>query len=76
MEIFGYEVGEVLIRSTIYFFITFFVGVFLLHIATKILDFKNRSIGKAISVIIVGDIVAFILAFIPYIGRIIGLIGF
>jgi len=76
MEIFGFEVGEILTRSTVYFFITFFIGVFLLHFATKILDFKNRSIGKAIGVIVVGDIVAFFLAFIPYIGRIVGLIGF
>jgi len=76
MEIFGFEVGEILTRSTVYFLITFFIGVFLLHFATKILDFKNRSIGKAIGVIVVGDIVAFFLAFIPYIGRIVGLIGF
>ena len=76
MEIFGYELGEILTRQVIYLVIIFFIGVILLHIATSILDFRKRSFGKAAGVLIAGSIVAFLLAFIPYIGRILGLIGF
>ena len=76
MEFLGYELGEILTRQFIYLVVIFFLGVILLHIATKILDFKKRSFGKAAGVLITGSIVAFILAFIPYVGRILGLIGF
>jgi len=76
MEFLGYELGEILTRQIIYLVVIFFIGVFLLHIATKILDFKKRSFGKAAGVLIAGSVAAFLLAFIPYIGRILGLIGF
>jgi hypothetical protein len=76
MEFLGYELGEILTRQFIYFIVIFFIGVILLHVATSILDFKKRSFGKAAGVLITGSIVSFILAFIPYIGRILGLIGF
>jgi len=76
MEILGFELGEILTRQVIYLIIIFFIGVILLHIATKILDFRNRGFGKAAGVLITGSVVAFLLAFIPYIGRILGLIGF
>ena len=76
MELLGYELGEILARQIIYLVVIFFMGVFLLHVATKILDFHKRSFGKAAGVLIVGSIAAFLLAFIPYIGRILGLIGF
>ena len=76
MEFLGYELGEILTRQFIYLIVIFFIGVILLHVATSILDFKKRSFGKAAGVLITGSIVAFILAFIPYIGRILGLIGF
>lgn len=76
MEFLGYEVTEILRSQLLYSFIIFFVGVFLLHIATSILNFEKRSFGKAIIVLIVGIILSFILAFIPYIGRFLGLIGF
>ena len=76
MEILGYELGEILTRQVIYLVIIFFIGVVLLHIATSILDFRKRSFGKAAGVLIAGSVVAFLLAFIPYIGRILGLIGF
>ena len=68
--------GEILTRQFIYFLVIFFVGVFLLHIATKILDFKKRSFGKATGVLITGSVAAFVLAFVPYIGRILGIVGF
>ena len=67
---------EILTRQIVYLFVIFFLGVILLHVATKILDFKKRSFGKATGVLIAGSVVAFILAFIPYIGRVLGLIGF
>ena len=76
MEFLGYEVTEILRSQLLYSFIIFFVGVFLLHIATSILNFEKRSFGRAIVVLIVGSIVAFILAFIPYVGGFLGLIGF
>ena len=76
MEILGYELGEILTRQIIYFIVIFFLGVVLLHVATSILDFKKRNFGKAIGVLIVGSVAAFLLGFIPYVGRILGLIGF
>ncbi len=76
MEILGYELGEILTRQVIYLLVIFFLGVILLHVATSILDFKKRSFGKAAGVLIAGSVVAFLLAFIPYVGRILGLIGF
>ena len=76
MEIFGYELADIITRQLISFIVTFLVGVILLHIATKILDFEKRSFGKAASTVFIGDIVAFVLGFIPYIGWILGLIGF
>jgi hypothetical protein len=76
MEFLGYELGEILTRQLIYLVVIFFLGVILLHFATSILDFKKRSFGKAAGVLIAGSIVAFILAFIPYLGRLLGLIGF
>jgi len=76
MQWLGFELGEILTRQVIYLVVIFFLGVILLHIATKILDFKKRSFGKAAGVLIAGSIVAFLLAFIPYIGRILGLVGF
>ena len=76
MQWLGFELGEILTRQVIYLVVIFFLGVILLHIATKILDFKKRSFGKAAWVLIAGSIVSFLLAFIPYVGRIVGLIGF
>ena len=76
MQWLGFELGEILTRQFIYFLVIFFVGVFLLHIATKILDFKKRSFGKATGVLITGSVAAFVLAFVPYIGRILGIVGF
>ena len=76
MEFFGYELGEILTRQVIYLVVVFFIGVVLLHIATKILDFHKRSFGKAAGVLIAGSTVAFLLGFMPYIGRILGLICF
>jgi len=40
MEFIGINLSEIVTRQVIYFVIIFFVGVLLLHIATKILDFK------------------------------------
>lgn len=76
MAILGYDLGEILTSQFIYFVIVFLLGVFLLHFATKILDFEKRSFGKAAGVLLAGNVVAFLLAFIPYVGRILGLIGF
>lgn len=74
MEIFGYELGEMLTRQLIYFIIIFFIGVLLLHISTIILNFNKKSFGKAIVIILLGAIIMSFLDFIPYIGRLIGLI--
>jgi len=76
MDFFGYELGEILTRQIIYLVVIFFLGIILLHGATSILNFKKRSFGKAAGVLIAGSAVAFVLAFIPYVGRLLGLIGF
>lgn len=76
MDILGYELGEILTRQAIYILVIFIIGVILLHVATIILDFRKKSFGKAAWVLILGSIIAFFLAFIPYIGRLLGLIGY
>lgn len=76
MEFLGYELGEILTRQVIYLVVIFFLGVILLHVATRILDFRKRGFGKAAGVLLAGSVLAFLLAFIPYIGRILGLICF
>jgi len=76
MEFLGYELSEILTSHLLYSLIIFFIGVFLLHLATKILNFEKRGFGKAIVVLIIGSIISFILSFIPYIGGLLGLIGF
>ena len=76
MEFFGYAVNDLLMSQIVYYLIIFFIGVFLLHSATVILNFEKRSYGKAIIVLIVGSIIAVLLGFIPIIGGILGLIGF
>ena len=72
MEWLGFEVGEILTRQVIYLVVIFLLGIILLYIATGILNFKKRSFGKAAGVLIAGSIFSFLLAFIPYIGRILG----
>lgn len=74
MEILGYELGDMLTRQLIYFIIVFIIGVLLLHISTIILNFHRRSFGKAVGIVLLGAILMSVLGFIPYIGRLIGLI--
>ena len=76
MEWLGFDLGEILTRQIIYLIVIFFIGVFLLHLATIFLNFRKKSFRKAIGVLFAGSIVAFILGFIPFIGRILGLISF
>jgi len=76
MEILGYQLSEIITSHLIYSLIIFFIGVFLLHLATIILNFEKRSFVKAIIVLFVGSLIAFVLSFIPYIGTFLGLIGF
>ncbi len=63
-----------LTRQLIYFIIIFFIGVLLLHISTIILNFHKKSFGKAVVIVLLGAIIMSVLDFIPYIGRLIGLI--
>lgn len=76
MEFLGYSINDLLASQLVYYLIIFFIGVFLLHSATVILQFEKRGFGKAIIVLIVGSIIAVLLGFIPIIGGILGLIGF
>jgi len=76
MEILGYQLSEIITSHLIYSLIIFFIGVFLLLLATIILNFEKRSFVKAIIVLFVGSLIAFVLSFIPYIGTFLGLIGF
>ena len=76
MDLLGVEIGEILTRQLVYSVVIFFIGVILLHIATSILNFEKRSLGKAAIVLILGSIAAFFLGFIPYIGGLLGLIFF
>jgi len=76
MNYFGIEVGKILTGSLIHFLITLIVGSILLHLATGLLGFKKRSFTKAASTVLLGDILAFFLRFIPLIGPLMGLIGF
>jgi hypothetical protein len=76
------EISNLVIGSLIQLLITIFVGAFLLHLASKILDFKNISFGKAFTVVIIGGIVfilfryilSSILSLYPLIGIFLGLI--
>ena len=76
------ELSNIVIGSVIQLIITVFIGAFLLHIASKILDFKSKSFGKAFSVVIIGGIVFIFVRYIlssvfslyPLIGIILGLV--
>jgi len=78
----AYELSNVFIGSIVQLFVTIFIGAILLHFASKILDFKKRSIGKAFCVVIVGGIVFILVRYVlssvltiyPLIGILIGLI--
>ncbi|MBS3778374.1 MAG: hypothetical protein KGY50_03670 [Candidatus Thermoplasmatota archaeon] len=76
MNYISMELGSFLTRSIIQFIITLIVGAFLLHLATGVLGFKKRSLTKAAIVVIIGNVLAFFLSFIPLIGQIIGLLSF
>ena len=82
MEILGFELNQILIGTLIQLLITIFIGAFLLHLATKILNFKNKSLTKAFIVVITGGIIALIIRIIlssilqlyPILGILLGLI--
>lgn len=76
MDFLGHPVSDVLTSQLVYYLIIFFFGVFLLHIATVILNFEKRGFGKAIIVLLVGSFVAILLGVIPVVGGLLGLIGF
>ena len=76
MEFLGHAIPHMLLSQLVYYVVIFFLGVFLLHSATVILNFEKRSFGKAIIVLILGSIIAVLLGFIPFIGGILGLVGF
>jgi hypothetical protein len=76
MNFINIQIGSLLTRSIIQFFITLIVGAVLLHLATGVLAFKKRSLKKAVGTVLTGDILAFFLGFIPLIGQILGLFGF
>lgn len=76
MNYFGIEIGRILIRSSIQFIITFIIGTVLLHLATGLLGFKKRNILKASATVLLGNIVLFLLGFIPAFGQVLGLISF
>ena len=77
-----FELSDIAIGSVVQLLITIFIGAFLLHFASKILDFKKRSYSKAFAVVIVGSIVFIFVRYIlssildvhPLIGIILGLI--
>ena len=76
------ELSNIVIGSIIQFIITVFIGAFLLHLASKILDFKSKSFSKAFAVVIIGGIVFIFIQYIlssvlsiyPLIGIISGLV--
>lgn len=76
MEFLGHAIPHMLLSQLVYYVVIFFLGIFLLHSATVILNFEKRSFGKAIIVLILGSIIAVLLGFIPFIGGILGLVGF
>ncbi len=76
MDFLGFVISDILTSQLVYYLIIFFIGVFLLHLATVILNFEKRGFGKAIIVLIVGSIIAVLLGIIPIIGGLLGLIGF
>jgi hypothetical protein len=77
-----FGLNDIVIGSIVQLLITIFIGAFLLHIASKILDFKNRNLGKAFAVVIIGGIVFVFIRYVlssifslyPIIGIILGLI--
>jgi hypothetical protein len=76
------ELSNIVIGSLIQLLVTIFIGAFLLHFASEILDFKIRSFGKAFAVVIIGGIVfvlvryflSSVLNIYPLIGIILGLV--
>jgi len=76
------ELSNVVIGSIVQLVITIFIGALLLHLASKILDFKNKSIAKSFAVVIIGGFVFLLVRYIlsslldvhPLIGIILGLI--
>ncbi len=77
-----FELSNIVIGSIIQLFITIFIGALLLHLASKILNFKAKSFGKAFAVVIIGGIVFIFIRYIlssilsinPLIGIILGLV--
>jgi hypothetical protein len=78
----AYELSNIVIGSIVQLFITVLIGAFLLHLASKILNFKTKSFGKAFAVVIIGGIVFIIIRYIlssvlsihPLIGITLGLV--
>jgi len=77
-----FELSDIVIGSVVQLLITIFIGAFLLHFASKILDFKNKGFGKAFAVVIIGGIVFILVRYVfssflsiyPLIGIVLGLI--
>lgn len=71
------QINDVLIQEVIIFLFVLLIGAVFLHLATRILDFKNRSYGKAFLAILLGNILVFLLSYIPFrlLGILLGLLG-
>ena len=72
------EINEILLQQAIVFLFLLLIGAIFLHLATKILKFQQRSYGKAILTVFIGNIILFAFAFIPFrlIGELLGLLCF
>lgn len=78
----AFELSNIVIGSIVQLFITVFIGALLLHLASKILNFKTKSFGKAFAVVIIGGIVFIFIRYIlssvlsihPLIGITLGLV--
>jgi len=73
MDITGLDI--ILIRHIIYFFVTLLFSAILLHLGTGLLGFEKKKLTRAITVVILGNIVLFALSFYPF-GFLLGFVVF
>ncbi|MDG6228405.1 MAG: hypothetical protein QCH96_00395 [Candidatus Thermoplasmatota archaeon] len=73
MDIMGLDIT--LIHHIFYFFMTLLFSAFLLHIGTGLLGFEKKKLSRAITVVILGNIVLFALSFYPF-GVLLGFVVF
>ena len=73
MDLTGLDID--FIHHIFYFLVTLLFSAFLLHIGTGLLGFEKKKLSRAITVVILGNIVLFSLSFYPF-GVLLGFVVF